>query len=48
MSFNDTMLGLKIMWVVAAGPNLKFCAGILLGDLRKHTGIGKACITAEN
>ena len=48
ISFNDTMLRLKIMWVLAAGPNLKFCTGFLLEGPRKHTGIRKARITAEN
>jgi hypothetical protein len=47
-AFSDTMLGLKIMWVMTAGPNLKFCAGMLLDGLRKHTGVRNARITAEN
>jgi len=42
------MLRLKIMWVLAAGPNLKFCTGFLLEGPRKHTGIRKARIIAEN
>jgi len=47
-AFSDTILGLQIIRVLAAGPNLKLCAGILLEGLRKHTGIRKARITAEN
>ena len=46
--FSNPVLGLKIMWVVATGPNLKFCADILLEGLKKYIGIIKVRVAAEN